>query len=273
MRGTLPVNIADALKRMPRLSASEERELISQVREGDPRARERLTLSQLRFVIRIAGKYRRRYGGSLPDLVQEGTVGLLEAIRRFNPDRGARLSTFAMWWIRAAIQDYVLRSGSAVRVATTPRHRSMFFHGALRSDDGTGSTGNDVAQRVARRFNTTVDDVRAFAQRLRQPDHSLDAPDAHGRRIADLLADPEMDPEAALAIKRERLELVSRLRAAIPALTRRERHILRRRFLAEKRESLTKIGRDLGLSKERVRQLESRALAKMRGTSPVPETG
>ena len=270
MRATLPVNIVNALKRVPRLSASEERELISRVRLGDRRASERLILSQLRFVIRIAGRYRRHHDGALQDLIQEGTVGLLEAIRRFNPDRGARLSTFAMWWIRAAIQDYVLRTGSAVRVATTPRHRSMFFSRSIHDADGPSG---DVAHRLARRFNTTVDDVRAFGQRLRHTDQSLEASDAEGRRYADTLAAPGPDPEAVLAGRRERLELVHRLRTAIPSLTQRERLILRRRFLSEKRESLAKIARDLGLSKERVRQLEARALAKMRAVGPSPEAG
>lgn len=269
MRGALSVNIVNALKRVPRLSASEERELISRVRRGDRHARERLILSQLRFVIRIAGKYRWHPGCSLADLVQEGTVGLLEAIRRFNPDRGTRLSTFAMWWIRASIQDYVIRSTGAVRVATTPRHRSMFFNRALLDED---RLSGDVARRLARKFNTTVDDVRSFAQRLRHSDQSLDGTDGNGRAYADVLPAADPDPEAALATRRERLELIRRLRTAIPALTRRERHILRRRFLSEKRESLTKIGRDLGLSKERVRQLEARALAKMRA-APLPGTG
>lgn len=270
MRGPLPVNIVNALKRVPRLSASEERELISRVRSGDRHASERLILSQLRFVIRVAGRYRRHQGCALQDLVQEGTVGLLEAIRRFNPDRGARLSTFAMWWIRAAIQDYVLRTGGSVRMATTPRHRAMFFNREIRAD---GDPSGDVARRLAQKFNTTVDDVRAFAQRLRTVEQSLDAPAPAGGNYADMLRAPGPDPETALATRRERLELVRRLRTAIPSLTRRERHIVRRRFLSEKRDSLTKIGRDLGLSKERVRQLEARALAKMRSVGPSPEAG
>ena len=150
MRGALPVNIATALKRVPRLSASEERDLLCRVQRGDRRAKERLVLSQLRFVIRIAGKYRRQYGCSLPDLVQEGTVGLLEAVKRFNPERGTRLSTFAMWWIRAAIQDYVLRSNAAVRIATTPRHRAMFFNRSLLHDDSPTSRSTRYPTSAAR---------------------------------------------------------------------------------------------------------------------------
>jgi len=267
MRSPLPSNIARALKRVPRLSATEELDLFRRVRSGDTRARERLVLSQLRFVIRIAGRYR-RHGCPLPDLIQEGTVGLLEAIKRFNPDRGTRLSTFAMWWIRAAMQDYVLRSGSAVRAVTTPRHRTMYFSGAIA---GLDEKGNDTVRAFARRLNTTVDDVRAFAQRMKTVDQPLDAIQTDGRSLADTLPDMAPDPENRLVTKRERVALIRRLRAAIPALTRRERHILRRRFLSEKRHSLTKIGRELGLSKERVRQLESRALEKLRSVTPYPQ--
>lgn len=270
MRGALPVNIVKALNQTPRLSASEEQELFSRVRKGDDRAQERLILSQLRYVIHIAGRYRRHDGCSLPDLVQEGTVGLLEAIRRFNPERGGRLSTYAMWWIRASIQDYVVRSGTAVRVATTPRHRTMFFSRELAEGDGLTA---EVARRLAERFNTTVDDVRAFALRLRQPDASLDDTDGPGLRVAQNLHSDIADPEKALTSKRERLEVLCRLKAVIPGLTRRERHILRRRFLTDKAESLAKIGCDLGLSKERVRQLEARALAKLQDSSALAQSG
>lgn len=269
MRAVLPQTVVNALRLLPHLSATEERDLLSRVRDGDRRAGERLVLSQLRFVIRIARRYRRD-GCALADLIQEGTVGLLEAIRRFNPDRGVRLSTFAMWWIRAAIQDYVVRSGSAVRVATTPRHRAMYFNSALSAEGGPSA---DTVCEIATRFGTTGDDVRSFADRLRRRPVSFDTVASDGRALTEILPDPGPDPEARLDTKRERIALVERLRAALPALTRRERDILRRRFLGEKRESLAKIARDLGLSKERVRQLEQRALLKMRSMAPLPRVG
>ena len=259
MRAALPQTLLDALRRPARLSPREEHDLLRRVQDGDRNACERLVLSQMRFVVRIARRYR-RYGCPMPDLVQEGLIGLMEAIRRFNPERGVRLSTFAMWWIRASIQDYVIRSVSIVRLATTPRHRAMFFNGALRN-----GLDRDRIGEIADRHGTTAEDVRRFADRLAtmsMPDHET----------APTLADGEPDPEARLATKRERLALLHRLRAAIPALTRRERHILRRRFFGETRTSLTQIGRELGLSKERVRQIEARALAKMRAV-PAPEPG
>ena len=267
MRSPLPANIARALKCKPRLSATEERDLFRKIHSGDTRARERLVLSQLRFVIRIAGRYR-RHGCPLPDLIQEGAVGLLEAINRFDPDRGIRLSTFAMWWIRAAIQDHVLKSGSVVRTVTTPRHRTMYFSSAIAGFD---ERNNDKMSTFAKRLNTTVDDVRAFAHRMKTADQPLDAVRANGRTIADTLPDRGPDPETRLSSKRERIALVARLRAAIPALTRRERPILCRRFLGDKRQSLTKIGEELGLSKERVRQLETRALEKLRSVAQFPQ--
>ena len=267
MRSPLPANISAALKRIPRLTATEERDLVVKIRRGDKRARERLVLSQLRFVIRIARRYR-RHGCPLPDLVQEGTVGLLEAIKRFNPDRGVRLSTFAMWWIRAAMQDYVLRSGSAVRSITTPRARSMFFSPKFA---GLDERSDNAVRAVAERFQTTMEDVRAFAQRIKLPDQSLSDETADGFTVADTLADGAPDPELALSSKRERLTLVRSLRSAIPGMTRRERHILRRRFLGETRTSRNKIGKELGLSKERVRQLEIRALEKLRAMAAVAQ--
>ena len=266
MRMPLPANISRALKRIPRLSATEEKDLVVKFRRGDTRARERLVLSQLRFVISIARRYR-RHGCPLPDLVQEGTVGLLEAVKRFNPDRGTRLSTFAMWWIRAAMQDYVLRSGSIVRTVTTPKSRTMFFSPTLRGLDPE----NDLAvNAVAERFGTTSEEVRSCAYRMETPDRAIDtSPD--GDPIAKPLAVAEPDPELVLATKQERLTLVKLLRAAIPSMTRRERHILRRRFLGEKRASRNKIGKELGLSKERVRQLEIRALDKLRAIAAVAQ--
>lgn len=264
MRAALPQTLLDALRRSARLSPREERDLLCRVHAGDRTACERLVLSQMRFVVRIARRYR-RHGCPMPDLVQEGLIGLMEAIRRFNPERGVRLSTFAMWWIRAAIQDYVIRSASIVRLATTPRHRAMFFNGALRSGPDRDRVGE-----IAERYGTSAEDVRGFADRLASYAASPQPAPVDDAEFP--VADAAPDPEMRLAAKRERLALLHRLRIAIPALTRRERHILRRRFFGETRTSLTQIGRELGLSKERVRQLEARALAKMRSV-PSPGAG
>ncbi|PPR12075.1 MAG: RNA polymerase sigma factor RpoH [Alphaproteobacteria bacterium MarineAlpha11_Bin1] len=259
MRSPLPANLSRALRKVPRLTATEERDLVAKYRRGDKWACEKLVLSQLRFVISIAGRYR-RHGCPLADLIQEGTVGLLEAVKRFNPERGTRLSTFAMWWIRAAIQDYVLQSGSLVRSVTTPKARTMYFSSALQSLD----LQNDRAvQTAARRFKTTTEELRAFVQRFTTPDKVIDQSPGNDH-LSQAFSQADPDPEESLANKQQRLTFLWLIRAAIPGMTRRERHILRRRFLGDKRASRNKIGKELGLSKERVRQLELRALEKLR---------
>tara|TARA_Y100000588_G_scaffold393190_1_gene507951 strand:- start:3209 stop:4021 length:813 start_codon:yes stop_codon:yes gene_type:complete len=267
MRPSFPASLAKALKRSPRLTASEERQLILGFQSGDNRASEKLVLSQLRFVIKVAGRYRKE-NFLLSDLVQEGVVGLLEAIKRFNPDKGVRLSTYAVWWIRASIQNYVLCSVSAVRPVTTPQHRVLFFS----SDVWRLNEQSDKAVRaMATRLGTKMEDVRSFILRARAPDHSIDTVGESDDAVTKNLTDGRPNPEICLTTKRERIALVRRLRAAIPHMTKRERHILRRRFLANTRISRNKIGKELGLSKERVRQLEHRALKKLRSTEHIFE--
>ncbi len=269
MRSPLPANISKALKKIPRLSASEERDLVVKFRGGDKWASELLILSQLRFVISIARKYRRD-GCPLSDLIQEGTVGLLEAVKRFNPDRGTRLSTFAMWWIRAAVQDYVVKTNSVVRMVTTPQARNMYFSPAIRALD----LQNESALRAAAaRFKTTSEDVRTFVHKTIAKVHIIDTTNL-GDSVSQSLDNSAASPEAVLADKQEKLKLMRLLRSAIPRMTKRERHILRRRFLGTKQTSRNKIGKELGVSKERVRQLEIRALDKLRtiaATSPPAE--
>ena len=263
MRSPVPANISKALKKIPRLSASEERDLVVKFRGGDKWASELLILSQLRFVISIARKYRRD-GCPLSDLIQEGTIGLLEAVKRFNPDRGTRLSTFAMWWIRAAVQDYVVKTNSVVRTVTTPQARNMYFSPAIRALD----LQNEPALRAAAvRFKTTSEDVRSFVHRTMAKVHIIDTTN-FGDSVSNSLKNTA-NPEAVLADKQEKLKLMRLLHAAIPRMTKRERHILKRRFLSTKQTSRNKIGKELGVSKERVRQLEIRALDKLRTIAAI----
>jgi len=267
MRSPIPANISRALKKIPQLSASEERDLFAKFRGGDKWASELLILSQLKFVISIARNYRRD-GCPLPDLIQEGTVGLLEAMKRFNPDRGTRLSTFAMWWIRAAVQDHVVKTSSVVRTVTTPQARNMFFSPAIRSLD----LNNETALRsAAARFRTTSEEVRSFVHRTMARVHNIDTSNL-GDYVSQSLEDSAANPETVLVDKQEKLKLMRLLRTAIPRMTKRERHILRRRFLGTKQTSRNKIGRELGVSKERVRQLEIRALDKLRSIAAVSQT-
>ncbi len=270
-----------ALLRQPRLTRGEERELFSRVQRGDAAATAKLVLSHLRFVVHIARRYR-SHGHPLADLIQEGTIGLMLAVRRFNPDRNVRLSTYAMWWIRASIQDYVVRSRSLVKIGTTAAQKSLFFNlrrllgEIVESDRG----GDDIAGALAERFNTSVAEVVGFARRIARPDLSLETPAAGdgSSPLIDLVRDQRPDPEDALVTAREGRLWRERLKDALATLPPRELLIIRRRFLAAKAPSRAALGAELGLSRERVRQLELRALARLKsllqslrdGAEPLP---
>jgi RNA polymerase sigma-32 factor len=253
-----------------RLSREEERDLVARLQRGDAAAGARLIASHLRFVTHIARRYR-SYGQPLPDLVQEGTVGLMEALRRFNPDRDVRLSTYAMWWIRSSIQDYVMRSRSLVKVGTTAAQRGLFFK--LKRMAAALADGEPVAEEFARtlaeRFNTSVAEVVGLARRIARPDQSLDAPARHhdqddGAPLLDRMPDEAPTPEDIVLARTEGKLWRERLAGALAALPPRELMIIKRRFLEEAAISRAALARELGLSKERVRQIEMRALARLR---------
>ena len=200
--------------------------------------------------------------------MQEGTVGLIEAVRRFNPDRGVRLSTYAMWWIRASIQDHIVRSRSLVKIGTTAAQKAMFLN--LRRRMGAFAdleiVSDDIAKAVAERFSTSVEEVRRFARRIARPDQSLDMPVAADSDDSwvDYLPDTRPSPEDRLSLLRESRAVFSSLAKGLANLPPRERLIIRRRFFAEPAPSRAALGAELGLSKERVRQLEVRALERLR---------
>jgi len=259
--------LLESALRQPRLSRNEERELVARARSGDAAAATRLITSHLRFVLHIARRYR-NYGHPLADLFQEGTVGLMEALRRFNPERDVRLATYAMWWIRSSIQDYVVRSRSLVRIGTTAAQKSVFFN--LRRRFGELIDGEfvneDFARSLAERFNISVAEVISLARRIARPDQSLDVPASPdgGPMLVDQVADERPTPEDKVAAAGESRLFRSGLVAALAKLPPRELLIIRRRFLAEFTLSRAALGAELGLSKERVRQLEVRALARLR---------
>ncbi|MDC0033205.1 sigma-70 family RNA polymerase sigma factor [Alphaproteobacteria bacterium] len=253
--------------RQPRLSRVEEQELFRRLHLGDRAAATKLVTSHLRFVLHIAKRYS-NHGQPLADLIQEGTVGLLEAVKRFNPDRDVQLSTYAMWWIRASIQDYVVRSRSLVKIGTTAAQKSLFFNLRRRIGeivDGEGPS-EDFARGLSERFNTSVVEVVNFARRMARPDLSLDAtfPDGGSRSpIIERLQDKTPTPEEALLADTEGRIWLEWLSRALSGLPPRELLIIRRRFLTDKAPSRAALGVELGLSKERVRQLEVRALTKL----------
>ena len=249
---------------IPLLTPDEERDLAQKARSGDERAQLRLVQSHLRLVAKLARPYR---GTGLPiaDLMQEGVIGLMHAVRKFNPDKDARLATYAAWWVRSAIQDHVIRSWSIVRIGTTSAQKSLFLQLRKRLAEGAGTLNDEAALTLAQRFGATASDVWALARRVALPDASIDQrADSSDRTIAETLSAPDPSPEEIVAERRAVRSRKQALTEALAALSPRERLIIMRRHLAEKCPSLETVAREVGLSKERVRQLEKKALAKMR---------
>ena len=253
-----------------RLDREEERELARRAGAGDVRAEERLIASYFNFVVRIARAYRLS-GVPTADLVQEGILGLLHAVRRFNPDKDVRLSTYAVWWIRAAMLDHIVRSWSLVRLGTSSAQKSLFLQlRRLTTLIGNADALSDeIIQRLSGRFETTAAEVRALARRITQRDQSLDAQlgardKGAASTLLDLLASEEPNPEDRLMVESDRRHLADIVTFALARLPDREQFIIRNRYLTEAKRTLASIGRELNLSKDRVRQLEARALASLR---------
>lgn len=250
----------------PLLTPEQERELaIRWARDHDLEAARRLVLCNLRFVVKLAFEYR-TYGMRLLDLIQEGNVGLLVAVERFDPSRKNRLTTYAVWWIRAYIQEYIRRQWSMVRFGTTRAEQRCFYR-LRRERQRLERAGAQVdPAELARALGVKPEELAAIESRITRRDQSLDDPayaDTDETR-ADRLADDQPGPEH-LAIERERSRLArERLRAALAELDPREREIIERRYLRAKGTTLKELGRAFGISRERVRQLDARAKEKMR---------
>jgi len=257
------------IRKFPMLQPEEEYMLAKRWREhADPDAAHRLVTSHLRLVAKIAMGYR-GYGLPLSELISEGNVGMMQAVKRFDPDRGFRLATYAMWWIRASIQEYILHSWSLVKMGTTAAQKKLFFNlrklkGQLQAiEDGDLSPEN--VKKIATELGVPEADVVSMNQRLAAPDHSLNAPlrgDGEGE-WQDWLVDDVEDQETSLG---ERQELGLRrdlLRGAMSHLTPRERDILAERRLRDVPTTLEDLSQRYGISRERVRQIEVRAFEKL----------
>lgn len=256
--------------RKPLLEAEHERDLARRWRDaGDEDALHELTSAYLRLVVAMAARFR-HYGLPMSDLVQEGNVGLMQAAARFEPEREVRFSTYASWWIRSSIQDFVLRNWSIVRTGTTSAQKSLFFNlrrlRAKINDVGDASISAGNRAYIARMLGVSETEVESMAARLSASDRSLNAPltDEGDGEWQDLLADDSDDPETDVmrahdGVARERL-----VREALSDLSERERIIIRERKLEEESATLEALGARLGISKERVRQIEGNALAKLK---------
>lgn len=256
----------------PVLTDSEEKALAEQWRDsGDVEAAHKLVTSHLRLVAKIAMGYR-GYGIPVSDLIAEGNIGLMKAVKKFEPERGFRLSTYAMWWIRAAITEYILKSWSMVKMGTLATQKKLFF--SLRRIKrqlniiDTGELEPEHASELAVHLDVSERDVIEMNRRLAVRDLSLNAPMSRerdeGAEFQDALIDESPSPETLTAEHQESRYRRTLVREAMSELPARERHILAERWLSDEPKTLEELGSVYGISRERVRQLEARALDKVR---------
>lgn len=257
------------IRKFPMLEPEEEYMLAKRWREHDDAdAAHKLVTSHLRLVAKIAMGYR-GYGLPLSELISEGNVGMMQAVKRFDPDRGFRLATYAMWWIRASIQEYILHSWSLVKMGTTAAQKKLFFNlrrlkGQLQAID-EGDLSPENVKKIAQTLNVPEEDVVQMNRRLASPDHSLNAPlRAEGEgEWQDWLVDEAESQESHLG-ERQELQYRRRLLAdAMKNLNDRERFILNERRLKENPSTLEDLSQKYGISRERVRQIEVRAFEKL----------
>jgi RNA polymerase sigma-32 factor len=264
--GTLDAYISAAYQ-IPVLTPEEERELAIRLRDhNDMAAARQLVLSHLRFVIRIARGYL-GYGLPLPDLIQEGSVGLMKAVRRFEPDMGVRLVSFAVHWIRAEIHEYILRNWRIVKVATTKAQRKLFFN--LRSaKKRLGWFSREEVEGVAEDLGVKPETVMEMEARLANQDLSFDADDSDDDEApsapATYLPDMRMEPASLLEREDTDSDRRDRLLRALEGLDARSKTILQARWLAEKKQTLHELAQQFGVSAERIRQIEKNAMKKLR---------
>jgi RNA polymerase sigma-32 factor len=274
---TLPVLASDSnlsrylseIRKFPMLEPEQEYMLAKSWREhGDTEAAHQLVTSHLRLVAKIAMGYR-GYGLPVSELISEGNVGMMQAVKRFDPERGFRLATYAMWWIRAAIQEYVLHSWSLVKMGTTAAQKKLFFNlrrikGRIQALEEGDMTPENVTK-IADELKVPEQDVVEMNRRLAAPDHSLNAPirmDGEGEWM-DWLEDKAEDQETEYG-DREELEMrEALLKRAMKNLNPRERHILTERRLKDEPSTLEELSHVYSISRERVRQIEVRAFEKL----------
>lgn len=273
----LPSDSGDSLNtylqeawKFPILSADEEYMLAKRFHDnGDVEAAHKLVTSHLRLVAKIAMGYK-GYGLPVADLISEGNVGLMKAVKKFEPEKGFRLSTYAMWWIRASVTEYILQSWSMVRLGTMAAQKKLFF--SLRrtkrklSIMDNGELTPEQAEAIANETNATTDEVRQLNRRLASRDMSLNAPlsiDEEGEH-QDLLQDERPNPEFQASSNQLSVLRNEVVGEALENLNERDRDIFERRHLSDEPPTLEELGAEYGISRERVRQLEARAFGKVK---------
>lgn len=260
------------IARIPMLEPQEEQELSRRWRDhGDVDAAHRLVTSHLRLVAKLAFKYR-GYGLPVGDLIAEGNIGMMQAVKRFDPDKGFRLATYAIWWIRAAIQEYILRSWSMVKIGSSAAQKRLFFNlrklkakiGADGAISERGLSDEQVGD-IARILDVSKEDVVDMESRMSGHDVYLNStvgPEGEDEKI-DFLVSPEDSQETVLANRQEMSGKQSLLQKALARLNPRERDIIERRRLKDEPDTLDDLSKDYSISRERVRQIEVRAFEKL----------
>jgi RNA polymerase sigma-32 factor len=274
---TLPMVVSESnlsrylqeIRTFPMLEPDQEYMLAKRWREhNDTEAAHQLVTSHLRLVAKIAMGYR-GYGLPVSELISEGNVGMMQAVKGFEPDRGFRLATYAMWWIRAAIQEYILHSWSLVKMGTTAAQKKLFFNlrklkGQLQAIE-EGDLSPENVKKIATELSVSEEDVVNMNRRLAAPDHSLNAPlkiDGDGE-WQDWLVDESDSQEIVLAEQQELSKRRKLLSHAMKSLNARERRILTERRLKDEPTTLEDLSKEYGISRERVRQIEVRAFEKL----------
>ncbi|MFD3263926.1 RNA polymerase sigma factor RpoH [Phenylobacterium ferrooxidans] len=258
------------IRKFPMLAKDEEFMLAKRWKEHeDPEAAHRMVTSHLRLVAKIAMGYR-GYGLPIGEVISEGNVGLMQAVKKFEPDKGFRLATYAMWWIRASIQEYILRSWSLVKMGTTAAQKKLFFN--LRKAKSQisafqdGDLHPDQVAQIATKLGVLNEEVISMNRRLSGPDASLNAPlrvDGESEWQDWLEDETSVSQETQVAENQERTQRMGLLQEAMTELTDRERHILTERRLKDDPSTLEELAAEYGVSRERVRQIEVRAFEKL----------
>ena len=257
------------IKKFPMLDAEEEYMLAKNWKErGNLKAAHKLVTSHLRLVAKIAMGYR-GYGLPVGELISEGNIGLMQAVKKFDPDKGFRLATYAMWWIKAAIQEYVLRSWSLVKMGTTSAQKKLFFNlKKIKSQIAPNQEGdlkNEQVEEISKSLNVKSDEVINMNRRMMSQEKSLNDPlkDGDTTEWQDWLVDESMDQELVTAQKQELNDKKDLLYDSIKILDERERKILESRRLSENPKTLEELSKKYKISRERIRQIETKAFEKL----------
>ena len=257
------------IKKFPMLGAEEEYMLAKRWKErGDMKSAHKLITSHLRLVAKIAMGYR-GYGLPVSDMVAEGNIGLMQAVKKFNPEKGFKLATYAMWWIKASMQEYILRSWSLVKMGTTTAQKKLFFN--LKkiknqlSASHTGDMNPEHVNEISKRLNVKKEEVISMNRRLYGKEKSLNAPikDEDGSEIQDWIIDDKIDQESQLSNQQELAQRKKLMDRSMSVLNQREKEILTARRLSDESSTLEDLSQKYKISRERIRQIETKAFEKL----------